>query len=156
MSTNSSKHTFPFLLWLLREREGERLSFLKESSVDVWYLLVTAVWAAALPLSCHIPGWDPGTPGVAAACRGEMEMLLLAFWDQARRQSDTWVRLDVAGSGALQPLNLAHLLASEGLEDILNFLLLKMKLGLVLRCFVNQDWISLHVLSSYCLKTLDC
>lgn len=49
----------------------------EKQCVDVWFLLVTTVQAAAL--SCHTPRWDPGAPGVAAVSWGEVEMLLLAF-----------------------------------------------------------------------------
>lgn len=128
----------------------------EKQCVYIWYRLVTTTWAAALPLSCHIPKWDPETPGVDAVCWEEMKMLLLAFWDPARWQSDMWVRRDVAANSAFSPLTWLSSSASEGLEDMLNFLLLKMKLRPVLRCFVNQDWISSHVLLSYCLRPLNC
>lgn len=53
-----------------------------------------------------------------------MKMLLLAFWVQARWQSDAWVRHDVAANSVLQPLTCHSSLASEGLENTFNSLLL--------------------------------
>lgn len=83
---------------------------------------------------------------MAAVYWEEMKMLSLAFWVQARWQSDAWLRHGVAAKGVLQTLTYLSSLASEGLEGMFNSLLLKVQLRHVLRCFVEQNFISLHAL----------